>query len=151
MREAQRGDRVKIHFTGRLSDGTVVEDSREREPIEFTIGDREVMRGVEELVRGMRSGEVRSAVIPPEAAHGKHRNDLLLAVERERFPRHVDPYTGQQLRMKREGRPAEIVRVVATTGDMVLLDTNHPLAGKEISVEVELLAIVGRCSEVAGA
>lgn len=151
MNIAQIGDRVRVHFVGSLSDGTVIESSRSSRPLEFTLGDGEVMSGLEDLVQGMRSGETRTALIPPEQAHGEHRDDLLLAVERERFPRHVDPYTGQQLRMKREGRPAEIVRVVATTGDMVLLDSNHPLAGKEISVEVELLAIVGRCSGVAGA
>ena len=148
MREARMGDRVKIHFTGKLPDGTVVESSREHRPIEFTIGDREVMSGLEDLVRGMRSGEVRRANLPPDRAHGKHRNDLLLAVERERFPSHVDPYTGQQLQMKRGERPATVVTVVATTGDMVLLDTNHPLAGKELMVEVELLDIQDEASEV---
>lgn len=149
MKVAETGDRVRVHFTGWLRDGTIVESSRDEEPLEFTLGEQEVMKGLEDLVRGMKSGETRRALIPPERAHGQHRNDLLLAVERERFPRHIDPYTGQQLRMKREGRPAEIVRVIATTGDMVLLDRNHPLAGKALSVEVELLDIVGRCSEVA--
>ncbi|MEX2583619.1 MAG: FKBP-type peptidyl-prolyl cis-trans isomerase [Gemmatimonadota bacterium] len=149
MREAQMGDRVRVHFTGKLRDGTVVETSRENDPLEFTIGDREVMRGLEELVRGMRSGDVRSGRIEADQAHGAHRNDLLLAVERERFPRHVDPYTGQQLTMKRGGGPAKLVRVVATTADMVLLDTNHPLAGQDLLVEVELLEIQEEASEVA--
>lgn len=142
MRVATTGDRVRIHFTGKLRDGTVVGSSRENEPLEFTLGRREVMQGLENLVNGMRSGEVRTAFLPADLAHGKHRNDLLLAVERERFPSHVDPYTGQQLKMKRQGRAPAIVRVVATTGDMVLLDTNHPLAGKDLDVEVELLDIV---------
>jgi peptidylprolyl isomerase len=149
MRAARIGDRVRVHFTGRLGDGTVVESSRGESPLEFTLGRNEVMSGLEDLVRGMRSGEIREETVPPDRAHGRHRNDLLLAVERERFPRHVDPYTGQQLSMKREGREAEIVLVVATTGDMVLLDTNHPLAGKELTLEVELLDIVGVDSEVA--
>jgi peptidylprolyl isomerase len=149
MQKARIGDRVKIHFTGRLHDGTLVESSRDNDPVEFTIGEREVMRGVEDLVRGMHSGEVRSARIPPDQAHGKHRNDLLLAVERERFPRHVDPYVGQQLSMKRGSGPAKLVKVVATTGDMVLLDTNHPLAGKELIIEVELIEIQEQTSEVA--
>lgn len=142
MRAAEIGDRVRIHFTGKLRDGTVVGSSREDEPLEFTLGSREVMQGLEDLVRGMRSGETRTAHLPAHLAHGRHRNDLLLAVERERFPSHIDPYTGQQLRMRRQGKPATIVRVVATTGDMVLLDTNHPLAGKDLTVEVELVDIV---------
>lgn len=148
MRTAEVGDRVRVHFTGWLGDGTVVESSRGESPLEFTLGNREVMMGIEDLVRGMRSGEKRQAVIPPDRAHGRHRNDLLLAVERERFPRHIDPYAGQHLRMRREGRPPELVRVVATTGDLVLLDTNHPLAGKALTVEVELLGIVEPRSEV---
>jgi peptidylprolyl isomerase len=149
MREARIGDRVRIHFTGRLKDGTVVESSGGEDPIEFTLGEREVMKGLENLVRGMRSGEKREARLPPDLAHGKHRNDLLLAVERERFPRHIDPYTGLKLWMRREGRAPTLVHVVATTGDMVLLDTNHPLAGKELTVEVELVDILGAHSEVA--
>ncbi|MDR0788222.1 MAG: FKBP-type peptidyl-prolyl cis-trans isomerase [Gemmatimonadota bacterium] len=142
MRAADVGDRVRVHFTGKLVDGTVVESSGGDDPLEFTLGQREVISGLEELVRGMRSGEKRCGRIPPDRAHGSHRNDLMLAVERERFPSHVDPYMGQQLRMKREGQPEAIVRVVATTGDMVLLDTNHPLAGRELHVEVELVDIL---------
>src|SRR5690606_13796781 len=114
MRAADVGDKVRIHFIGKLGDGTIVERSDSDHPPEFTLGRREVMSGLEELVKGMRSGEKRQARIPPDRAHGKHRNDLLLAVERERFPSHVDPYTGQQLWMRRENRDAEIVRVVAT-------------------------------------
>ena len=149
MRPAQTGDRVRIHFTVRLEDGTTVESSRGGEPLEFTVGQHEVMRGLEEMVRGLRPGEIRSGRIPVERAHGRHRNDLLLAVERERFPRHIDPYTGQQLRMRRDGRAATLVRVIATTGDMVLLDTNHPLAGKELTADVELIEITEESSEVA--
>ena len=81
MRVASTGDRVRIHFTGKLRDGTVVGSSREDEPLEFTLGRREVMRGLEDLVKGMRSGEVRTAFLPADLAHGRHRNDLLLAVE----------------------------------------------------------------------
>jgi peptidylprolyl isomerase len=142
MRTADIGDRVRIHFTGRLKDGTVVGCSLDEEPLEFTLGDREVLRGLEDLVVGMRAGERRSAVLPPDLAHGRHTNDKLLMVERERFPSHVDPYTGQKLKMRRAGKQATVVRVVATTADNVLLDTNHPLAGKDLEVEVELLDII---------
>ena len=149
MKVAEVGDRVRVHFTGRLGDGTIVESSEGQPPLEFTLGRREVMRGLEELVRGMRSGEKRHGLIPADRAHGRHRSDLLLAVELERFPPHIDPYAGQQLRMKREGRQPEIVRVVATSAEMVLLDTNHPLAGKELLVEVELIDILEARTEVA--
>lgn len=149
MRAADIGDRVRIHFTGRLGDGTVIGSSLAEKPLEFTIGDHEVMKGLEDLVRGMRSGEVRKARLSPDEAHGRHRNDLLLAVEGERFPSHIDPYTGQELLMRREGREPRVVRVVATTGDMVLLDANHPLAGKELAVEVELIDILHQPTEAA--
>ncbi len=148
MRKAKIGDRVKVHFTGKLSDGTIVGSSRGEQPLEFTIGERQVMRGLEDVVRGMCSGERRSATIPPERGHGVHRDDLLLAVELERFPRHVDPYAGQQLVMRRGDQAEAIVTVLATTGDTVLLDTNHPLAGKELLVEVELVEI-GEVSSIA--
>lgn len=141
MRKAKVGDRVKVHFTGKLSDGTVVGSSRGEAPLEFTIGERKVMLGLEDVVRGMRSGETRSATIPPERAHGARRDDMLLAVDLDRFPGHVDPYEGQQLVMRRGDRPETIVTVVATTADSVLLDTNHPLAGEALMVEVELVEI----------
>lgn len=147
MRPAEVGDRVRIHFTGKLSDGTLVARSNEEAPIEFTLGSGEVMPGLDDLVQGMRLGEQRSAYLPADLAHGRHRNDRLLAVERERFPKHIDPYTGLELMMTRGGRQV-LVRVVATTADMVLVDTNHPLAGKELTVEVELLEIVEQASEV---
>ena len=149
MREARIGDTVRVHFTGKSTDGTVCESSHGSDPIEFKLGNSEVMKGLEDMVRGMRSGERREGKIPPHLAHGKHRDDLLLAVERERFPRHIDPYTGLHLQMTREGKGPAVVVVVATTGDMVLLDTNHPLAGKALMVEVELVYIVGVHSEVA--
>jgi peptidylprolyl isomerase len=150
MRAAHVGDTVRVHFTGRLLDGTVVASSREEsdQPLEFTLGRNEVMPGLEEAVEGMLSGEVRSAFVPADRAHGRHRPDLLLAVERERFPTHVDPYDGQQLKMTREGREPQLVTVLATTADLVLLDTNHPLAGKDLTVEVELLEIIPDESEV---
>lgn len=148
MRAAEVGDRVKVHFTGKLSDGTLVATSHEAEPVEFTVGSDEVMPGLNHLVQGMRLGERRSAALPPDLAHGWHRDDRLLAVERERFPRHVDPYRGQELMMRRDGGTNSLVRVVATTADMVLLDTNHPLAGKELTIDVELLDIVEQGSEV---
>jgi peptidylprolyl isomerase len=151
MRQAQVGDRVRIHLKATLADGTVVESSGDRTPLEFTIGEREVMSGLDDLVRGMCSGETRRAYLPSDRAHGKHRNDLLLAVERERFPSHVDPYTGQRLQMKRGEQPTRVVTVVATTGDMVLLDTNHPLAGKDLMVEVQLLEIQSERSRVLAA
>ncbi len=142
MRVANTGDKVRIHFTGKLRDGTVVGTSREEAPLEFTLGRREVMRGLEDLVQGMRSGEVRKAFLPADLAHGRHRNDLILAVGLDRFPSHIDPYTGLELKMRRQGQAPTVVRVLATTADTVLLDTNHPLAGKDLDVEVELLDIV---------
>src|SRR5687768_14590491 len=86
MKAADIGDRVRIHFTGRLHDGSMVACSYDEEPLEFTLGHREVLRGLEDLVVGMRSGETRTALLPPDLAHGRHRNDLMLLVDRERFP-----------------------------------------------------------------
>lgn len=149
MRAAEIGDRVRIHFTGRLRDGTVIATSHETEPVVFTIGMHEVMPGLDDLVQGMRLGERRTADLTPERAHGRHRDDLLLAVELDRFPSHVDPYRGQELMMKRDGGPATTVRVVATTANMVVVDTNHPLAGKPLTIDVELLDIIEQDSRIA--
>lgn len=148
MRAAQTGDRVRIRYVAKLRDGSLAEKCSGDDALEFVVGNEEVIPGLEELVEGMRAGERRTRRLSPDRAHGRHRNDLLLAVERERFPSHIDPYSGQRLRMRRGGRPETVVLVVATTGDMVLLDTNHPLAGKELTIEVELLEIVETPTEV---
>jgi peptidylprolyl isomerase len=142
MTQAKRGDAVKIHYTGRLQDGTVFDSSRGKEPLEFTLGDGRIIPGLEEAVEGMKEGESREADIPSDQAYGPRRDELLVQVERERLPSEIEPEPGLALQMRTpEGN---LVPVVITQADeeVVVMDANHPLAGKDLSFELESVEIV---------
>lgn len=141
MAQVKQGDSVKIHYTGRLDDGTVFDSSRERDPLEFTVGAGMVIPGFDEAVVGMEVGDEKTAEIPSDEAYGPHREDLLLSVSPERFPDDLDPEVGQQLQMQ-TGDGQTFVASVAEVGDeAVVLDANHPLAGKDLTFDIELVSI----------
>ena len=140
MAEARPGDRVRVHYTGRLIDGTVVDSTSGGSPLEFTVGAGRVLRGLEEAVEGMCPGEQTTVWVPPEKGHGPHRDELLLVVGRERFPA-FEPEVGQRLRMRRRGVPPAMVTVVDVSEADVTLDGNHPLAGQDLTFDLELVEI----------
>lgn len=141
MATAEKGDTVKVHYTGKLEDGTIFDSSREREPLEFTIGEGKVIPGLEAAVIGMEAGESKSATVPPEDAYGERRSDRLLTVDREHVPDDLDPEVGQQLELKQpDGRKVPVIVARVSDSD-ITLDANHPLAGRELAFEMELVEI----------
>lgn len=141
MAEARSGSTVRVHYTGRLPDGTLLHSTRDGEPLRFTLGEGEVLPGLEEAVEGMTPGEQKTVWMTPDMAYGPHRDDLVLTVSRGRFPEHIQPEPGQRLQMRRQGEPTVIVTVVDVLEEDVLLDGNHPLAGQDVTFELELLEI----------
>lgn len=141
MLQAKTGDTVRVHYTVRLEDGTVFDSSRGGEPLQFTLGEGQVVPGFESVVEGMRPGETKTAWFPPDYVYGPHRDELVLVVGRERFSGRFEPEAGQLLRMRRQGVPPVLVRVVDVEGEVVTLDANHPLAGRELTFDLELLEI----------
>jgi len=143
MPQAQKGDTVAIHYTGRLDDGTVFDTSESREPLEFTLGEGQVIPGFESVVEGMELGEEKTAVIPSGEAYGPRRDELLLKVARERLPEGLDPDVGQHLEMKTsDGQVVPVVVAHADDKDLVL-DANHPLAGADLIFDIALVKING--------
>lgn len=140
-RQAQAGDTVRVHYTGRLADGTVFDSSAGREPLEFTLGAGAVIPGFDDGVTGMAVGDARTVEIPADQAYGAHREDLVLTLGRDRFPPGLDPAPGQQLQMQREGFAPLVVTVVEAGETEVTLDANHPLAGKALTFDLELVGI----------
>lgn len=143
MAQAKDGDVVKVHYTGRLEDGTVFDSSVDRAPIEFRLGEGQIIPGFERLVRGMQVGESRSAAIPVEDAYGPRRDEMVLQVGHEHFPDDLNPSVGQRLEMEREDGEVLQVTVTDVSDAGVTIDANHPLAGHALKFDVELVEIAG--------
>ncbi len=140
MAPATDGDAVHVHYTGRLDDGTVFDSSRGRDPLTFTLGEGRVIPGFEDAVRGMAVGEARTTVIPAENAYGPRDEELLLEVPRGELPDGFDPVVGGYLQMTRSDGQAVPVRIHEVKEAVVILDANHPLAGKALTFELERVA-----------
>lgn len=142
MARAQTGDTVRVHYTGRFEDGTVFDTLQDREPIEFTLGEHQVIPGFENAVTGMQAGETKTAQIPPEEAYGERREDLLIDVPRAEVPADIDPQIGQTLQVQGAGGQVFPVVVANVGEDMITLDANHPLAGRSLIFDIQLIDIV---------
>ena len=138
---ANDGDTVKVHYTGTLEDGTVFDTSRGREPLEFTLGEGNIIPGFEETVKGMQVGQTKTVTIPAEEAYGPHREDLVMVVERDTLPEDLNPVIGQKLQMKRPDGETAVVVVTDVSETTMTIDANHPLAGKDLTFEIELVEI----------
>jgi peptidylprolyl isomerase len=141
MAQATSGDTVKIHYIGRLEDGTVFDSSAEREPLEFTISSGQVIPGFEQAVLGMTPGETKTEKIPMDQAYGPHREEMVLEVSREQIPPDISPEVGQQLQIQQANGQSVPVFVTDVTDDKIILDANHPLAGEDLTFEIELVEI----------
>ena len=142
MAKAKNGDTVKIHYTGKLEDGTVFDTSSDREPIQFTIGSSQVIAGLEKAVVGMNLGESKTSKITADQAYGPHRKEMLIEVERNEIPDDINLEVGQHLQIPQQNRRSIIVKVADISEEKVTLDANHPLAGKDLTFDIELVEIV---------
>lgn len=141
MAQAQNGDIVKVHYIGTLDDGTIFGSSEGRDPLEFQLGERRVLPAIEEAVVGMNVGESKKTKIPADEAHGHHRPELVLVVKREEFPENINSEVGQQLLMRQPTGQELQVTVTNADQESVTLDGNHPLAGKDLTFELQLVEI----------
>ena len=139
MTEAKRGDNVQVHYTGKLTDGTVFDSSEGREPLEFALGSGQVIQGFDEAVVGMRVGEKKEVLIPVDKAYGEKNNEMVIQAPIEQVPPDLNPEVGMQLEMG--GVNGELLRVVVVeiTDTHITLDANPPLAGEELNFSIELV------------
>lgn len=142
MTEARSGDTVKVHYTGKLEDGTVFDTSAEREPLEFKIGEGQLITDFEQAVVGMEPGESKTVMIPSGDAYGPHRDEMVLKVARKDMPEGLDPQVDQRLQVRHDDGNAFVVTVTAVSEESVTLDGNHPLAGKDLTFDIQLMEIV---------
>ncbi|HOP08147.1 MAG TPA: peptidylprolyl isomerase [candidate division Zixibacteria bacterium] len=141
MATAESGDKVKVHYSGKLQDGTIFDSSVDREPLEFMLGQGQVIPGFDQGIMGMASGEKKELSIPADQAYGPRRDELIAQVNRSVFPNEIEPEIGKVLQMETKEGQTINVQVTAIEGDNVTLDANHPLAGKDLFFEIELVEI----------
>ena len=143
MSEAKKGDTVRVHYTGRLGDGSEFDSSTDGDPLEFTIGEQQVIPGFEKAVVGMSPGQTKTETIVAANAYGEYHPDHVFKVDRGLFPEHITPETGMRLMMSRpDSGEGMAVTVKSVAGEEVTLDANHPLAGKDLTFEIKLVEIV---------
>jgi peptidylprolyl isomerase len=139
--QAKHGDTVKVHYTGKLDDGTVFDSSVSQAPLEFTIGSGNIIPGFENAIVGMAPGESKTELIPAEQAYGPYVEEMVVVIDRQQMPPEIEPQVGQQLQIQRS--PEQIIPVVVTdvSGSKVTLDANHPLAGEDLTFDIQLVEI----------
>jgi len=141
MAKAKNGDLVKVHYTGKMDDGSVFDTSTDSEPLEFKLGDGKVIPGFENSIIGMEIGEKKNVNIASDDAYGKHRSEMILQVPKEQVPPDVETKVGDRLQMKSDKGDTLVVVVTEVNDDGITIDGNHPLAGKDLNFDLELIEI----------
>ena len=142
MVQVKSGDSVRVHYTGKLPDGTEFDSSRGKEPFQFVLGKGQVIAGFDEAVIGMTPGESKTVEIPVEKAYGPHLDEMLMEVDKKQFPEEIKPEIGQKIEIAQSDDQKLIVTISAITDTTVLLEANPPRAGKDLTFELELTEIV---------
>lgn len=142
MSAAKSGDTVRIHYTGKLEDGTQFDSSESRDPLEFALGGGQVIPGFDSAVEGMAVGDKKSVTIQPEEAYGPRHDQLIQDVPRKQLPDDMTPEVGMELQAQNETGEVMRFAVTAVDDDAITVDGNHPLAGKALSFDIELVEIV---------
>lgn len=141
MAEAKKGDTVSVHYTGKLEDETVFDSSNGGDPLSFEIGSGQIIPGFETGVIGMNPGDTKTVTIEPEQAYGPYRDDQIIEVGKEKLPEDIDPEVGQRLQVQQQNGQTAVVTVKEVTDSVVKLDANHPLAGENLTFEIELVSV----------
>jgi len=143
MAQVKSGDKVKVHYHGKLITGETFDSSAGREPLEFEVGSGMVIKGFDEGVTGMAVGEKKTINIPFNEAYGPRNPEMVIDMPKERFPEDIEVEVGMPLVMS-DGQGQQFqVTIVEIKETSVVLDANHPLAGKDLVFDLELVEIVG--------
>ncbi len=141
MAQAQTGDTVQVHYTGKLDDGTVFDSSIGGDPLEFILGAHHVIAGFEDGVTGMQVGETKTIHIPVDQAYGPHMDEMVMTIPRAQVPSHIQLDLGDVLELSQPTGESITVRITELTETTVTLDGNHPLAGEDLTFDLQLAGI----------
>lgn len=144
MQQVKSGDTVKVHYHGRLTDGTTFDSSQGKDPLEFQVGSGMVIKGFDDGVMGMTIGDKKTLNIPAEEAYGDKNDEMLVEFPKEQFPPDMKPAVGMQLNMTNGDGHVIPVVITEVKEETVLLDANHPLAGEALVFDIELVEIAGK-------
>jgi len=141
MSEAKSGDTAHVHYTGRLEDGTIFDTSDGRDPLPFELGGGQVIPGFDKAITGMEVGEKKTVTIPSAEAYGPHSDERTFMVPRDNLPPGYDPKVGEVMRMEtKEGQQMNVI-ITEVNEDSVRMDANHPLVGKDLIFDIELVKV----------
>ena len=141
MSTIENGNTVKVHYTGTLETGEVFDSSREREPLAFKMGEGQLIPGFEKAILGLSVGETTTANIPSAEAYGEHNPQMVVKAPKDQLPPEMTPEVGMQLQLNQpDGMPIPCV-ITEVTETEVTIDANHPLAGKDLTFEIEIIEI----------
>ena len=143
MAQVKSGDKIKVHYHGKLNSGETFDSSAGREPIEFEVGSGMVIKGFDDGVTGMTVGEKKTVNIPFDDAYGQRNPDMIIEMPKDRFPKDMEIDLGMSLGMSDENGQHFQVTIVEIKEEVVLLDANHPLAGEDLIFDLELVEIAG--------
>ena len=138
---AKEGDTVDIHYTGTFDDSIKFDSSEGKDPLEFTLGESQVIKGFEMAVLGMKVGEEKNVKIPPEMGYGIKNEKLIQEVPRDKLPKELDPKKDMVLTLKNPKGRMLYARISDVKKDSIILDLNHPLAGKNLNFSIKLIEI----------
>jgi peptidylprolyl isomerase len=142
MQQVKSGDTVRVHYHGKLDDGSTFDSSEGRDPLEFTVGSGQVIKGFDEAMLNMQPGEKKTVNIPVEQAYGQRNDDMMMEYPKSEFPADMKPEVGMELHMSDNMGNVFPVVIEAVNEETVILDANHPLAGKDLTFDLELVSIV---------
>ncbi|MEL6557543.1 MAG: peptidylprolyl isomerase [Bacteroidota bacterium] len=139
--KAKKNDNVKVHYTGTLTNGEIFDSSVDREPLGFTVGAGQMIKGFDQAVDGMELNEKKTVNIPAAEAYGERNDELMQKVAKSDLPAEMEPQVGQTLVATGPGGQQSHVVVAEVAEDTITIDANHPLAGKDLIFEIELVEI----------
>jgi peptidylprolyl isomerase len=141
MQQVKNGDTVRVHYHGKLTDGTTFDSSEGRDPLEFQVGSGQVIKGFDDALVDMQIGEKKTVQIPVDQAYGQRNDDMMMEYPKSEFPADMKPEPGLELHMSDNQGHVFPVVIVEVQEEVVVLDANHPLAGKDLTFEIELVSI----------
>ena len=136
----KNGDAVRVHYTGTFTDGEIFDSSRDREPLDFVMGEESLISGFEAALLGHEKGDRFTVTIPADDAYGEHLDELIMEVPRSEVPADIMPEVGMMLQIATDEGDME-VEIVDIEDDRLILDANHPLAGEDLVFDIEVIDV----------